>query len=190
MQKIVNPPLPRGHGTEGVDQRQASVVASIARTDLVPADAGGNRAAAPGPVARKRGKTMKAPVTAILAYDGCFYEKPPKLFPHHPSVRDRFAKSPELAETTAFRNATLQGGSFILAARALGLDCGPMSGFDNAKVDAEFFTAAPYPDEATTEIPASCRVESKFLSDLGCGNPAALHPRSARLHFDEACRLL
>src|SRR5262245_65086378 len=79
-------------------------------------------------------KTMKAPVTAILAYDELFYDKLPRLFPRNPAVRELFATSPELAETTAFRNGTLQGGYFILAARSLGLDCGPMSGFDNAKV--------------------------------------------------------
>src|SRR6516225_6113008 len=80
-------------------------------------------------------KTMKAPVTAILAYDLRFYDHLPKLFPHNPGIRDLFARSPELTEITAFRNGTLQGAYFILAARSLGLDCGPMSGFDNAKVD-------------------------------------------------------
>src|SRR6266566_3558673 len=86
-------------------------------------------------------KTMAAPVTAILAYDELFYEKLPALFPHNPGIRDMFANSPELADITAFRNGTLQGGYFILAARSLGLDCGPMSGFDNEKVDREFFPA-------------------------------------------------
>src|SRR5579863_2063760 len=87
-------------------------------------------------------KTMKAPVTAIIGYDLKFYEHTPRLFPNNPAMRDVFAKAPQLADVTAFRNGSLQGGYFILAARALGLDCGPMSGFDNAKVDAEFFSAA------------------------------------------------
>jgi 3-hydroxypropanoate dehydrogenase len=84
-------------------------------------------------------KTMQAPVTAIIAYDLTFYEDLPKLFPHREGMRERFS-NPKLAEITAFRNGTLQGGYFILAARSLGLDCGPMSGFDNAKVDEEFFS--------------------------------------------------
>lgn len=135
-------------------------------------------------------KTMKAPVTAIIAYDELFYEKLPSLFPHNPGIRDLLANSPELAETTAFRNGTLQGGYFILAARSLGLDCGPMSGFDNTKVDAEFFTAAACAGETATEIPTTCRVKSNFLCNLGYGDPAALYPRSPRLKFDEACRVL
>jgi 3-hydroxypropanoate dehydrogenase len=121
-------------------------------------------------------KTMKAPVTAILAYDLKFYEKLPKLFPHNPAARDWFSKSPQLAEVTAFRNGTLQGGYFILAARALGLDCGPMSGFDNAKVDAEFFAGEP--------------LKSNFLCNLGYGDDTKLMPRNPRLKFEEACRLL
>jgi len=135
-------------------------------------------------------KTMKAPVTAIIAYDEIFYEKLRKLFPQNPGIRDLFATSPELAETTAFRNGTLQGGYFILAARSLGLDCGPMSGFDNAKVDAEFFTAAARAEESATEIPTTCRIKSNFLCNLGYGDPATLRPRNPRLEFDEACRLL
>jgi len=86
-------------------------------------------------------KTMSSPVTVIVAYDLRFYEKMPKLAPHNPGFRDLFANNPELAEATAKRNSTLQGAYFIIAARALGLDCGPMSGFDNAKVDEEFFGA-------------------------------------------------
>src|SRR5204863_4520681 len=103
-------------------------------------------------------KTMAAPVTAIIAYDELFYEKLPELFPHNPGIRDVFANSPELAEVTAFRNGTLQGAYFILAARSLGLDCGPMSGFDNAKVDAEFFTADACAEAMATEVPTTCRV--------------------------------
>ena len=121
-------------------------------------------------------KTMQAPVTAILAYDLKFYEKLPKLFPNNPAARDWFSNSPQLAETTAFRNGTLQGGYFILAARALGLDCGPMSGFDNAKVDAEFF--------------AGTSVKSNFICNLGYGDHPKLFPRNPRLDFDEVCQLL
>jgi 3-hydroxypropanoate dehydrogenase len=121
-------------------------------------------------------QTMSAPVTTILAYDLKFYEKLPKLFPQNPGMRERFASSPQLADITAFRNGTLQGGYFIIAARAVGLDCGPMSGFDNAKVDQEFF-----PDGS---------IKSNFLCNLGHGDPARLFPRGPRLDFDESCQLL
>jgi len=86
-------------------------------------------------------KTMAAPVTVIIAYDLLFFEKLPKLFPQNPAMRDLFAVNPQLVEETAQRNSSLQGAYLIIAARALGLDCGPMSGFDNAKVDQEFFGA-------------------------------------------------
>jgi 3-hydroxypropanoate dehydrogenase len=92
-------------------------------------------------------KTMAAPVTAILAYDDKFYELASRLFPHYPQIRDIYTSSPEVAESNAFRNGTLQGAYFILAARSLGLDCGPMSGFDNAKVDAEFFPTVARPGQ-------------------------------------------
>jgi 3-hydroxypropanoate dehydrogenase len=131
-------------------------------------------------------KTMAAPVTAILAYDELFYEKLPRLFPHKPGMRDVFVNSPELADVTAFRNGSLQGGYFILAARALGLDCGPMSGFDNAKVDAEFFPAP----RVGTEVMPTGRIRSNFLCNLGYGDPAALFPRNPRLEFEEVCQLL
>ena len=121
-------------------------------------------------------KTMQAPVTAILAYDLKFYENLPRLFPNNPAARDWFSGSPQLAEVTAFRNGTLQGGYLILAARARGLDCGPMSGFDNAKVDAEFFAGTP--------------VKSNFLCNLGYGDASKLFPRNPRLSFEEACKLL
>ncbi|MBV9852782.1 MAG: malonic semialdehyde reductase, partial [Armatimonadetes bacterium] len=84
-------------------------------------------------------KVMSAPVTVIIAYDLLFYEKMPQLFPHNPTMRDRFAQAPELVEVTARRNSSLQGAYLLLGARALGLDCGPLSGFDNLKVDEEFF---------------------------------------------------
>ena len=129
-------------------------------------------------------KTMQAPVTAIVGYDLQFYEELPKLFPNNPKMRDMFANSPEFSETAAFRNASLQGGYFILAARALGLDCGPMSGFDNAKVDAEFFTAS------AGNPPAFHQVKSNFLCNIGYGDAVKLFPRNPRLAFEEACRLL
>jgi 3-hydroxypropanoate dehydrogenase len=129
-------------------------------------------------------KTMKAPVTAIIGYDLKFYEQTPKLFPHNPGIRDMFTKSAQHAEITAFRNGTLQGGYLILAARALGLDCGAMSGFDNAKVDAEFFTAA------AGNPPEFIEVKSNFLCNLGYGDTSKLFPRNPRLTFEEACRLI
>jgi 3-hydroxypropanoate dehydrogenase len=135
-------------------------------------------------------KTMKAPVTAIVAYDLRFYDHLPKLFPNNPSIREVFARSPEVTETTAFRNGTLQGAYFILAARSLGLDCGPMSGFDNAKVDAEFFPALPGEAESDAEVMPTCVLKSNFLCNLGCGDRSKLHPRNPRLEFEEACRLL
>lgn len=122
-----------------------------------------------------RDKTMQAPVTAIIGYDLEFYEKLPVLFPHE-DARSWFVGKPKLIETTAFRNGTLQGAYFILAARALGLDCGPMSGFDNALVDAAFFPGGT--------------VKSNFLCNLGYGDPAGVRPRNPRLAFEEACRIL
>jgi len=133
-------------------------------------------------------KTMKAAVTAIVAYDELFYEKLPQLSPHNPAFRDVFASSPELAQTTAFRNGSLQGAYLMLAARSVGLDCGPMSGFDNAKVDEEFF---PLPTgKAETQVGPAGRIRSNFLCNLGYGDPAGLHPREPRLSFEEACRIL
>jgi len=120
-------------------------------------------------------KTMSAPVTAILAYDRRFYEELPRLFPHT-DARAWFVGNDALIEQTAFRNGTLQGAYFMLAARALGLDCGPMSGFDAAKVDAEFFPEG--------------RFHANFLVNLGHGDAAKLFPRSPRFAFDEACSIL
>jgi 3-hydroxypropanoate dehydrogenase len=134
-------------------------------------------------------KTMAAPVTAIIAYDELFYERMSVLFPHSPGIRDFFANSPELANVTAFRNGTLQGAYLILAARSLGLDCGPLSGFDNAMVDAEFFPAPAARGGEDDVMPAG-RIKSNFLCNLGYGDPAALHPRNPRIEFDEACTLL
>lgn len=122
-----------------------------------------------------RAKTMAAPVTAIVAQDHAFYEKLPKLFPHA-DAKSWFEGKQALIDTAAFRNASLQGAYLILAARAVGLDCGPMSGFDNAGVDAAFF--------------AGTAVRSNFLVNLGYGDAGRdLFPRSPRLAFDEACRI-
>jgi 3-hydroxypropanoate dehydrogenase len=120
-------------------------------------------------------KTMAAPVTAIIGMDIHFYEQLPKLFPHA-DAKAWFKDLPDnVLEYIALRNASLQGAYLMLAARALGLDCGPMSGFDNAKVDAEFF--------------AGTTVKSNFLCNLGYGDPAKLHPRSPRLEFEKACTI-
>ncbi|HEX5228052.1 MAG TPA: malonic semialdehyde reductase [Bryobacteraceae bacterium] len=129
-------------------------------------------------------KTKQAPVTAIIGYDLKFWEQTPKLFPHNAAMKDNFANNQKLSEITAFRNGTLQGGYFMLAARSLGLDCGGMSGFDNAKVDAEFFSpSAGNPAEFVD-------VKSNFLCNLGYGDASKLFPRNPRLTFEEACRLI
>jgi 3-hydroxypropanoate dehydrogenase len=120
-------------------------------------------------------KTVAAPATAIIAYDTEFFELLPRLYPQA-DMKKLFVGNPAGAETAAFRNGSLQGAYFILAARALGLDCGPMSGFDNAKVDAAFFPGG--------------KVKSNFLCNLGYGDPAKLRPRNPRLGFDEACRIV
>jgi len=135
-------------------------------------------------------KTMSAPVTAILAYDLCFYEKLPKLFPHNPRIRDAFANAPQLVETTARRNSSLQGAYLMIAARALGLDCGPLSGFDNAKVDEEFFGAGKECEGCDQEFFPEGNVRSNFICNLGYGDRSKLYPRSPRLKFEEACSLL
>lgn len=120
-------------------------------------------------------KTMSAPVTAIIAHDLEFYEKLPKLMPHV-DARSWFSGAPaERKERVAFQSGSLQGAYLLIAARALGLDCGPMAGFDNAKVDAEFFPDGKW--------------KSNFLMNLGYGDPAKVHPRNPRLEFEEACRI-
>jgi 3-hydroxypropanoate dehydrogenase len=121
-------------------------------------------------------KTRHAPVTAILAMDMQFYDELPRLFPHSPDARSWFAGKPAVIEATAFRNSSLQGGYFILAARALGLDCGPMSGFDAEKLNAAFF-----PDG---------RWRVNFVCNLGAGDPAGVFARSPRLPFEDACRIV
>jgi 3-hydroxypropanoate dehydrogenase len=121
-------------------------------------------------------KTMKAPVTAIIGMDVKFYEQLPKLFPHV-DAKAWFKDLPaNVLEYIALRNSSLQGAYFMLAARSQGLDCGPMSGFNNAKVDEAFF--------------AGTSVKSNFLCNLGYGDASKLHPRSPRLSFDEACKVV
>ncbi|MDO1529313.1 malonic semialdehyde reductase [Fulvimonas sp. R45] len=144
--------------------RVVFVKSKAAKEKLSPLMSEGNRA-----------KTLAAPVTAIVGMDHAFHEKLPQLFPHA-DAKSWFEGNQPLIETTAFRNASLQGAYLILAARALGLDCGPMSGFDNAGVDAAFF--------------AGTQVRSNFLINIGYGDAGRdLFPRSPRLSFDEACRI-
>lgn len=121
-------------------------------------------------------KVMSAPVTAIVAHDLEFHLRLPQLFPHNPDMPGVFEDNEPLRQTTAFRNGSLQGAYMIVAARALGLDCGPMSGFNNAGVDGEFF-----PDG---------KLKSNFLCNLGYGDHEALFPRNPRLGFEEACTIL
>lgn len=123
-------------------------------------------------------KTLQAPVTVIVAYDTLFHEHLPRVFPHNPGMAKYFEGEENRAgrEVAAFRNGSLQGAYFILAARAVGLDCGPMSGFDNAAVDREFF-----PDG---------RFRSNFLCNLGYADPATIFERSPRFDFDDVCQLL
>jgi 3-hydroxypropanoate dehydrogenase len=121
-------------------------------------------------------KTMTAPVTVIVAYDLDFAANLPQLFPHDPTARTWFEGDDDKVFETAMRNGTLQGGYLIMAARALGLDCGPMSGFDNAGVDREFFPNG--------------RIKSNFLCNLGYGDRSEMPPRNPRLAFDQAAQIL
>ena len=121
-------------------------------------------------------KVKAAPVTAIVAYDDEFHELIPKLFPMGMGFLETFRSNRQFRETSAMRNGSLQGGYFILAARALGLDCGPMSGFDNAKLDEAFF--------------AGTKWKSNFICNIGHGDPKSVHPRLPRLTFEEACRIV
>lgn len=121
-------------------------------------------------------KVMTAPVVALIAYDTQFYELLPELFPHNPGMRDLFASKPALAEATAFRNSSLQGAYLMLAARSIGLDVGPMSGFDAETLNTIFF--------------ADGRYRVNFLCNLGYGDSSKLFPRSPRLRFEQACQLL
>jgi 3-hydroxypropanoate dehydrogenase len=120
-------------------------------------------------------KTLAAPATAIIAHDLKFYEHLPRLYPAT-DAKSWFVGNEALIEATAFRNGTLQGAYFILALRALGLDVGPMSGFDNARVDAEFFPGTA--------------IKSNFLVNIGYGDPAKLHPRGPRFAFEEIASII
>ena len=120
-------------------------------------------------------KTRQAPVTAVIGMDMAFYEKLPTLFPHA-DAKSWFVGKPAHIEATAFRNSSLQGAYFIIAARALGLDCGPMSGFDAAAIDAAFWSGTS--------------VKTNFICNLGHGDASGLFPRSPRLSFEEACQLV
>lgn len=144
--------------------RLVFLVTPEARARLLPALSPGNLE-----------KTRIAPVTAIVAYDTKFFELLPRIW-HNPAARDKLADNAALAQTTAFRNGTLQGGYLILAARALGLACGPMGGFDADKVNAEFF--------------ADGRWRANFLCNLGYGKREGLRERQPRLAFTEACEVL
>jgi 3-hydroxypropanoate dehydrogenase len=148
-------------------QRIVFVSSAAAKERLVPAMAPGNV-----------DKVRTAPVVAILAYDAQFYDLLPTVFPHNPAAKKYF-EGPEHAahaETTAFRNGSLQAAYFMLAARAIGLDCGPMSGFDNAKVDAAFF--------------AGTSLRSNFVCGVGYGDPTKIRPRSPRLSFEQVCQIV
>ncbi len=122
-----------------------------------------------------RDKTLQAPVNAIVGMDMAFYDKLPELFPHNLTAKSWFEGNPEFSASTAMRNSSLQGAYFMLAARGLGLDCGPMSGFNADAVNAAFF--------------AGTSVKANFICNLGHGDPAGLFPRSPRLSFEQACRI-
>ncbi len=121
-------------------------------------------------------KTKSAPVIAIIGYDINFHDHLPKLFPHNPDAQNWFNHSIDIAEETAFRNGSMQGAYFIIAARALGLDCGPMSGFDKEGVDNEFFR--------------DTNIKSNFLCNLGYGDKTKLFERSPRFKFNEICEII
>ena len=121
-------------------------------------------------------KTMTAPVTAIIAFDIDFHKHLPKLFPHDLDAQNWFNYSQEVAYTNAFRNSSIQGGYFIIAARMLGLDCGPMSGFDQNGLDKEFFP--------------NSSIKANFLCNIGYGDPTNIFKRSPRFEFDEICEIL
>lgn len=140
------------------------VTSAEAKRRLIPCMSEGNRA-----------KTLQAPVNVIVGMDMAFYDRLPELFPSAPA-RDWFVGQPELIQATALRNASLQGAYMILAARALGLDCGPMSGFDAAALDAAFFPGST--------------VRANFVCNLGHGDPSGVYPRGPRLAFEEACRVV
>ena len=149
----------------GQPTRLLFVRSAAAKARLAPALAPGNVA-----------KAEAAPVVVIIGYDERFFENFEKVFPHKPEHREKFAANPDKATEAAFRNGTIQGSFLIMAARALGLDTGPMSGFDNAKVDAEFF--------------AGTSIKSNFLCNIGYGDETSLFGRLPRLDFDEICEIM
>ncbi|MRW94783.1 malonic semialdehyde reductase [Duganella sp. FT80W] len=148
----------------GAPARFVFVRSAEAKARLAPALSAGNL-----------DKTLAAPVTVIVGMDTAFYEKLPQLSPAV-DARSWFVGNEALIQSTAFRNSSLQGAYLMLAARALGLDVGPMSGFDNAKVDAAFF--------------AGTSIQSNFICNIGYGDPAKIRPRAPRLAFDEACQIV
>ena len=121
-------------------------------------------------------KCMTAPAIALIAQDTKFYDKLPQLMPHNPSAREWFASDPQLADSTAFRNSSLQGAYFIIAARALGLDCGPLSGFDPDKINDEFFGGSS--------------LTINFICSFGTGEPEGVFNRSPRMQFSDACQIV
>jgi 3-hydroxypropanoate dehydrogenase len=143
----------------GPDEREL-----LARADPVPQ------------IGRRQEADWAAPACVIIGYDTQFYEHLPRLFPHNQTARTWFEGKPDVIQATVMRNGSLQGAYFMLAARALGLDCGPMSGFDNAGVDKEFFPEG--------------RIKSNFVCNIGYGDPAGLFERSPRLAFDEIAKVL
>jgi len=161
LQEIVNLAKMGPTANNGLPARFIFVRSTAAKERLMPHLSEGNR-----------DKTMNAPACAIIGYDLKFYEHPPK----DQDPLKAFEGKPEAAQAYAMRNSSLQGAYFILAARALGLDCGPMSGFDNAGVDAEFF--------------AGTDIKSNFLCNVGYGDPAALRPRGPRFGFDQIAQIL
>lgn len=154
----------------GCPARFVFIQDAAARARLLPLLAPGNR-----------DKSAQAPVTVLIAQDLAFHRHMDRLFAHNPEAARGFADKPALAEATAFRNSSLQGAYLMLAARALGLDCGPMSGFDAAGVEREFLQPLQRQGE---------QLRINFLCNLGHGDPAGLFARLPRLGFDEACWLL
>ncbi len=148
----------------GTPARFVFVVSPAAKEKLKPALSAGNLE-----------KTMAAPVTVLVGYDSEFYEHLPTLFPHA-DARAWFVGKPALIEESGFRNSSLQGAYLMMAARSLGLDCGPMSGFDKAKLEAAF-----WPDG---------RIKANFIFNIGYGDDAKIHPRGPRLSFEQACQIL
>ena len=133
---------------------------------------------------------MTAPVTVLVSYDLRFYKQLVKLFPQNPGMAKLFESNPEMVEVTARRNSSLLGTYLIMAARSLGLDCGPLSGFDQTKVDEEFFAAGKPCFGCDQEFFPEGHVKTNFICNIGYGDPSSLFPRLPRLAFSDACSLL